>query len=148
MLDQDQGVENVAAEVVDQAGEAVLTPEQALEQQLRDLMDEDGLPKYVSIDYVKSKIADVTAFTAPGTNFVICYVKMKSGATEVGEANFTDVAAFDERQGHEQAFQDALRKLIQKEIYALAERRYALSQEVATAESVISPAALNEIANA
>jgi hypothetical protein len=52
---------------------------------------------------------------------------MKSGATVVGEANFADVETFNEDQGNEQAYNDAMRKLIALEIYALADRRAVLA---------------------
>lgn len=94
---------------------------------IKELTDENGLQKMVTMEYIKTKIADAATFTAPGTNLVICYITMKSGATVTGEANFTDVETFDEARGNEQAYNDAMRKLIALEIYALADRRAVLA---------------------
>jgi hypothetical protein len=111
--------------------DAALSPEEREAKRLADhfafLIGEDGLPKFISVDYVQSKIQDSACFTAPETSLVICYIKMKSGATVTGEANFTDLESFDETKGHEQAYNDALRKLIALEIYALADRRAVLA---------------------
>lgn len=97
---------------------------------LAELIGDDGLPKFITVDYVQSKIKDCACLRAPDTSLVICYITMMSGATVVGKANFSDLDNFDQAKGDEQAYNDALRQIVDMEIYALANLRHFLAPAV------------------
>lgn len=90
-------------------------------------LGDDGLPQFVTLQYVETKIADKLHFVIPDSTTVVCHLLLKSGQSVIGQSHAPTAATFDERKCAEFALNHAMGKLFDFEQHALADRRAVLA---------------------
>jgi hypothetical protein len=87
-------------------------------------MSSTNLPNKLSLDDIKSKIANEVFVRVGDTTTIACHLQLENGFVVTGTSACIDPAIFDQDIGQQIAYDNAVDKIWQLEGYLLAERRH------------------------